>query len=300
MQPTVYLTNPFLKSTLPMICSDWHVIRSWENDENHDFSEVIALATTVWDAIDARFMNQFSNLKYICHLGLGTDNIDKSYLQKKNITLFSQPHAGVHDTAELALALMLALARKIALNDRFTRNNSWAEKKTKILGNHLLGKQLGLVGLGQIGSMIAKFAEPFGLQIAYTALSVKSNSYSYYPSIEELATDSDFLMICCSGGAETRHLINQRVLDCLGPEGYLINVSRGSVVDEQALIHALTNQKIAGAGLDVYQNEPEVSGALRTLDNVVLSPHMGSSTHENLVAMFHLQAQQLNQILLAN
>jgi lactate dehydrogenase-like 2-hydroxyacid dehydrogenase len=280
-----------------MLSTDWHVVHGWGAVETRDLVKVHALGTTVWDAIDAQFMGQFPQLKYICHLGLGTDNIDKLYLEDKRITLMSQPHAGVHDTAELALALMLSLARRIVLNDRFTRNNAWAEKRPKMLGNHLFGKQLGLVGFGQIGSMIAKFAEPFGMRIAYTALSNKNNPYNYYSSIDTLALDSDFLMVCCSGGPETKHLINKHVLECLGPNGFIINVSRGSVVDQQALINALANQEIAGAGLDVYQNEPEVPEILRSLDNVVLSPHMGSSTYENLQAMFHLQAQQLNQIL---
>ncbi|KTD79282.1 NAD(P)-dependent oxidoreductase [Legionella waltersii] len=300
MQPLVYLTNPFLKSLPSMLSTDWHVIEGWENTENRDLVEVLALGTTVWDLIDEEFMSQFPKLKYICHLGLGTDNIDKLYLEKKGITLMSQPHAGVHDTAELGLALMLSLARKIVLNDRFTRNNAWAEKRPKMLGNHLFAKRLGLVGLGQIGSMMAKFAEPLGMRIAYTALSNKNNAYEYYPSIDRLALDSDFLMVCCSGGPETKHLINKQVLECLGPNGFLINVARGSVVDQQALIHALKNHEIAGAGLDVYQNEPEVPETLRSLDNVVLSPHMGSSTHENLQAMFRLQADQLNQILVGS
>lgn len=192
---------------------------------------------------------------------------------------------------------MLTLTRRVILNDRYTRNNEWVEKKPRFLGNHLLGKQLGLVGFGQIGEKIAQFAEPFGLKIAYTARGQKSSPYLYCPTAASLASISDFLIICCSGGIETQHLINKQVLDNLGPEGYLINVARGSIVDQKALIDALQCRAIAGAGLDVYQYEPEVPLALRQLDNVVLSPHMGSSTKENLNQMFQLQAKHLNQYL---
>lgn len=297
MKQSVYLTNQFIEPIVPRLIPDWNIFRGWTFVSEMDKRQIVALATTVWDTIDNSFLIQFPNLKIITHLGIGTDNIDIHFLKQNNIALHSQPNAGVHDTAELAIALLLTLSRKIILNDRYTRNNDWSEKKARFLGNHLLGKQLGLVGFGQIGVKIAQFAEPFGLKIAYTARNKKNNPYLYCPTVETLASISDFLIICCSGGLETQHLINKQVLDHLGPEGYLINVARGSIVDQNAMIHALQHHTIAGAGLDVYQSEPEVPLALRQLDNVILSPHMGSSTKENLNQMFELQAKQLNQYL---
>lgn len=297
MKQSVYLTNQFIEPIVPRLISDWNIFRGWTFVSEMDKRRIVALATTVWDTVDDSFLIQFPNLKIITHLGIGTDNIDLHFLKQNNIALHSQPNAGVHDTAELAIALLLTLSRKIILNDRYTRNNDWSEKKPRFLGNHLLGKQLGLVGLGQIGAKIAQFAEPFGLKIAYTARNKKNNPYLYCSTVEALASISDFLIICCSGGLETQHLINKQVLDHLGPEGYLINVARGSIVDQNAMIHALQHHTIAGACLDVYQSEPEVPLALRQLDNVILSPHMGSSTKENLNQMFELQAKQLNQYL---
>ncbi|MCW8396709.1 dihydrofolate reductase [Legionella sp. PATHC039] len=297
MKPSVYLTNQFLEPIIPMLIPDWNIIHGWKMASGVDQSRVVALATTVWDQIDHSFLMQFPNLKIISHLGIGTDNIDLNFLKQNHIILHSQPNAGVHDTAELAIALLLALSRRVILNDRYTRNNEWVEKKPRFLGNHLLGKQLGLVGFGQIGEKIAQFAEPFGLKIAYTARSQKNSPYLYCPTAANLASISDFLIICCSGGVETQHLINKQVLDNLGAEGYLINVARGSIVDQNALIDALQRHTIAGAALDVYQYEPEVPFALRQLDNVVLSPHMGSSTKENLNQMFQLQAKHLSQYL---
>jgi lactate dehydrogenase-like 2-hydroxyacid dehydrogenase len=292
MRKSVYITNAFLKPILPLLNRDWHAVGSW--DSSVDKQSITALATTVWDPIDAQFLSQFPNLNIICHLGLGTDNLDKDYLTNHHITLLSQPHAGVYDTSELALTLMLSLARKIIPNHQYTRNNQWAQRAQ---GNHLRGKQLGLVGLGQIGSTIAKLALAFEMHIAYHARNKLVNDYRYYIDVNSLAAHSDFLIVCCAGGSETFHLINQSTLEHLGPNGYLINVARGSIVDEVALIQALQNATIAGAGLDVYAHEPEVPEALRMLDNVVLSPHMGSSTKENLHLMFTLQAQQLNDYL---
>jgi len=292
---TVYITNPMLKPMLSSLNKEWSIIGCWDN--RVDKTKVTALATTVWEQIDAKYLMQFPNLKIICHLGLGTDNIDNDYLLQNEIILRSQPNSGIHDTAELALTLMLSLARKIIPNHLYTRTNQWLEGKPRYQGNHLLGKQLGLVGLGQIGSKIAEFAKVLGMKIAYTARQDKNNEYIYYNNALDLAYSSDFLIVCCTGGIATQSLIDARVLTNLGANGYLINVSRGSVIDQNALIQALKKGVIAGAGLDVYTEEPEVPLALRQLENVVLSPHMGSSTHENLDMMYQLQAQQLNQYL---
>jgi lactate dehydrogenase-like 2-hydroxyacid dehydrogenase len=297
MTQTVYLTNQFIKSVIPLLNPEWNIISGWDSIANTKKQQVTALATTVWDPIDAHYLSHFPNLKIIAHLGIGTDNIDKQYLIKHNISLLSQPNAGIHDTAELALTLMLTLARRIIPNHNYTRWNHWVENKTKHLGNHLLGKHLGLVGLGQIGSTIARFAQALDMNIAYSARTKKDNPYTYYSDIKSLARASDFLIICCSANTDSHHIIDKTVLEHLGPNGYLINVARGSIVDENALIKALIERTIAGAALDVYSNEPEVPLRLRELDNVVLSPHMGSSTRENLEHMFHLQAQQLNHYL---
>lgn len=295
MNYSVYITNPFLDPIIPLLQPAWHVVSP--ADLQKEKASICALATSVWENIDADYLSQFPGLKVICHLGIGTYNIDCDYLKNHGITLFSQPTAGVHDTAELALTLMLSLSRRIVANDWYARTNHWVEKKPKLVGNHLLGKRLGLVGLGQIGSTVAHFAQAFGMEIAYNTRTKKETPYTYYNDIETLAAQSDFLILCCSGGPGTYHLINKKVLAQLGPQGYLINVCRGSVVDEIALIEALTKGTIAGAALDVYADEPAIPIALRELDNVLLSPHMGSSTKENLQIMFNTQAQQLNEAI---
>lgn len=292
----VYFTNDFVNPVAHQLNPQWHVVHKNEL-ASADKTKIRALATTVWDKIDSEFLAQFPNLQFISHLGIGTDNIDKEYLQGHGIRLVSQPQAGIHDTAELAFTLMLTLARRIIPNHYYAQNNQWPEKAPRFIGNHLFKKNLGLVGIGQIGSKIASFAEAFGMNISYTARNKRPVSYVYYDEVTQLALNSDYLVICCAGGPQTHHLVDHEVLSCLGAAGYLINVSRGSVIDEQALIHALKNKTIAGAGLDVFMNEPEIPAELRSLDNVVLSPHMGSSTHENLANMFSVQARELNDYL---
>lgn len=294
MDPVVYIANPFLKPLIPLLDEDWRIHCAWDAPVQE---KTVCMATTVWDKIDEKFLNQFPALKMISHLGIGLDNFDLSAIQNRSIRLESQPEAGIHDTSELALALMLGLSRKVHLNDRYVRDNQWPARQPRHLGNHLFNKRLGLIGLGKIGRTIAGFAQALGMTINYTASSPKNCDYHYFNDVGSLAEQSDYLVVCCSGGEQTRHLIDKDVLRHLGPQGYLINVSRGSVVDEPALIEALKEGLIAGAALDVYADEPQVPDELKQMDKVLLSPHMGSSTHENLEAMFKLQASQLNGYL---
>jgi lactate dehydrogenase-like 2-hydroxyacid dehydrogenase len=192
------------------------------------------------------------------------------------------------DVADLAMGLVLSVGRNIPQADQFVRAGQWPSGPMT-LGRKVSGARMGIVGLGRIGKAIAQRANGFGMSIAYTARSEKANSgFQFYPSAAELAANVDFLVVITPGGAGTKHLINADVLKALGPRGYLINVARGSVVDEEALIAALQNGTIAGAGLDVFANEPNVPQALWTLSNVVLTPHMASATTETRQAMADL------------
>jgi lactate dehydrogenase-like 2-hydroxyacid dehydrogenase len=180
------------------------------------------------------------------------------------------------------------VGRTIPQADQFVRAGQWPNGPMP-LARKVSGARLGIVGLGRIGKAIAKRAAGFGMSIAYTARTEKADSgFTFYPSAAALADNVDFLVVITPGGAGTKHLINAEVLKALGPRGFLINVARGSVVDEQALIEALQNGDIAGAGLDVFANEPHVPQALWSMANVVLTPHMASATHETRRAMADL------------
>jgi lactate dehydrogenase-like 2-hydroxyacid dehydrogenase len=198
------------------------------------------------------------------------------------------PDVLTDDVADLAMGLVLSVGRTIPQADQFVRTGQWPNGPMP-LARKVSGARMGIVGLGRIGKAIAQRASGFGMSIAYTARSEKRDvGFKYYPSAAELAANVDFLVVITPGGAGTKHLINADVLKALGPRGFLINVARGSVVDEEALIAALQNGTIAGAGLDVFANEPNVPQALWSMRNVVLTPHMASATTETRQAMADL------------
>jgi lactate dehydrogenase-like 2-hydroxyacid dehydrogenase len=198
------------------------------------------------------------------------------------------------DVADLAIGLLIAAARRIPQADRFVRANEWTHGPIA-LGRKVTGGRLGLVGMGRIGQAIAERALAFRMEVAYTSRSPRAGvPYAYHPDPVSLAAAVDFLVVITPGGAATKGLIDARVLQALGPAGYLVNVARGSVVDEAALIEALHHGTIAGAGLDVFANEPNVPEALRTLPNVVLTPHIGSATKQTREAMGQLTFDNLH------
>ncbi len=227
-------------------------------------------------------------LEIISVFGVGYDGIDVAAARERGIQVTHTPNVLNDEVADLAIGLMLAVARRIPHGERYLRDGKWRGGPAP-LGRKVSGARLGIVGLGRIGNAIAKRAAAFGMSIAYTSRSAKTESpYRYLPTPAALAAEVDFLVVITPGGAATRKLIDAKVLEALGPKGYLVNVARGSVVDETALIAALAAGRIAGAGLDVFENEPEVPEALRALDNVVLVPHIGSATWETRRAMADL------------
>jgi lactate dehydrogenase-like 2-hydroxyacid dehydrogenase len=244
--------------------------------------------------VTAALMDQLPALKMISIMGVGYDGVDVAAAIARGIPVTHTPEVLNDEVADLALGLMLSVARCIPQADRYVRENLWAEKGPMPLARKMSGARLGIVGLGRIGKAIAARAQAFGMHIAYTGRHrQEAVAFDYHPTARELAAAVDFLVVITPGGAGTRHMINREVLAALGPRGYLVNVARGSVVDEAALIDALRDKVIAGAGLDVFEHEPQVPQALRALDNVVLTPHMASATHETRQAMADLALNNL-------
>lgn len=239
-------------------------------------------------------MNQLPALEMISIVGVGYDGVDVAAALERRIPVTHTPGVLNDEVADLAIGLMLSVARRIPQADRYVRAGRWAREGAMPLSRKVTGARLGIVGLGRIGQAIARRAEAFGMSIAYTARSARpALAYSFYPTAQALAAQVDFLIVITPGGAGTRHLINADVLKALGPAGYLINVARGSVVDEAALIAALQQGTIAGAGLDVFDREPHVPEALWAMDNVVLTPHIASATRQTRQAMADLAAGNL-------
>ena len=187
---------------------------------------------------------------------------------------------------------MLALLRQIPEAQEYVKSTAWSKAPFKITTT-LAGKKVGIVGMGRIGQDLAKRLEPFKVEISYSGPNKKSLPYQYLSEIQDLAKACDILFLACPATPDTDKMITAEVLEALGPAGYLINIARGSVVDEDALLYALQHKKIAGAALDVYENEPNPNGALLTLDNVLLTPHIGSATSETRIAMTNLAVDNL-------
>jgi lactate dehydrogenase-like 2-hydroxyacid dehydrogenase len=220
------------------------------------------------------------NLKLVAVFGVGYDGIDAKAAVERGVMVTHTPGVLSDDVADLAMGLVLAVSRQIVQADQHVRRGRWPQGPMP-LGRKVSGSRMGIVGLGRIGAAIARRALAFDMSVAYTARTEKPGSgYQFYPTAEQLAAAVDFLVVITPGGQGTRHLINGAVLSALGPKGYLINVARGSVVDELALIEALQAGRIAGAGLDVFAAEPHVPEALWGMPNVVLTPHMASATDQ--------------------
>jgi hydroxypyruvate reductase len=210
------------------------------------------------------------------------------------VRVTNTPDVLTDDVADMALGLMLATLRRLCVGDRFVRDGRWARKEALPLATKLTGKRLGILGLGRIGRAIARRAAAFDMVIAYTGRRAHDDvPYRFEPSLAALARDSDILVVAVAGGPDTRGLVDRDVLDALGPAGVLVNIARGTVVDEPALVEALRQGRLGGAGLDVFENEPHVPEALFGLEQVVLQPHQASATHETREAMGRLVLDNL-------
>jgi lactate dehydrogenase-like 2-hydroxyacid dehydrogenase len=239
-------------------------------------------------------IKQLPALEMIGVFGVGVDAVDLETAKAQGVRVSNTPDVLTVGVAELAMALLLDVARKIAFNDRFVRAGRWPKEGDPPLSHSLWGRRLGVLGMGRIGQAIAERARVFGMEIAYAGPNPKSElPYEYIADPVALAKATDVLMVSCKGGAETAGLVSAEVIEAIGPKGWLINVSRGSVVDEAALVEALVEGRLGAAGLDVFAREPSVPEALLPLDNVVLQPHQGSACEESRAAMGNLMLDNM-------
>jgi lactate dehydrogenase-like 2-hydroxyacid dehydrogenase len=248
-----------------------------------------AIAAGGESRVSAELIDQLPALELIAVMGVGYDGIDVAAAKSRRIRVTHTPNVLNDEVADLTLGLMLSAARQIPASDRYVRDGKWASQGAMPLTRKMSGARLGIVGMGRIGQGIARRAEAFEMVISYTARSAKADlPWRFFETPEELAAASDFLVVITPGGNDTRHLINAAVLNALGPEGILVNVARGSVVDEEALIAALETGRLGGAALDVFATEPHVPERLRLLPHVILTPHIGSATVQTRQSMADL------------
>ena len=239
-------------------------------------------------------LNRLPNLEIVSCASVGLDTMCVDQCRERGVAVTNTPNVLTDDVADMALMLMLTTLRRLLPAVKWIEDGSWVNKGMMPLNTAMKGKRVGIVGLGRIGKAIATRCEAFGMSVSYYSRSAKSDvTYPYYDDLIALATDVDVLVPVVPGGAETQGMISREVLSALGPKGYFINVGRGSVVDEPALVELLKEGVIAGAGLDVFVDEPNVPAALLEMDNVVLQPHCASGTVETRAAMAQLVVDNL-------
>ena len=298
MKRTILALKPLLSNEMQILEEKFEVIRLWEQHEPEQIirdqsnSIVGILSTYNSSGVSHRLIEALPNLEIIAQFGVGYDNIDLVAAGKHGVAVTNTPDVLTDDTADVALFLLLALARRAVEADMFVRVGRWLSGPMP-LATTVSGKTIGIVGLGKIGSAIAKRVEAFNAEVIYHSRTKKNVAYEYYDDLTKIASASDFLVLACAGGEETKNLIDHRILEALGSNGYLINIARGSVVKEDDLLIALSNKTIAGAGFDVYQDEPNVPEEMIKMDNVVLLPHIGSATVETRSKMGHLVIENL-------
>ncbi|VFQ87892.1 unnamed protein product [Cuscuta campestris] len=306
----VLLTCPMYAYLEQELDNRFKLYRFWNFPQRKEFlsengNSIRAVVGNASLGADAELIDALPNLEIVSSFSVGLDKIDLAKCREKGIRVTNTPDVLTGDVADLAIGLMLAVLRRICECDRHVRKGLWKMGSFELgLTTKFSGRTIGIIGLGRIGSAIAKRAEGFDCQICYHSRTEKQNkNYKYYPSVVELASACQILVVACELTPETRHIVNREVIDALGPEGVLINIGRGPHVDEREMVSALVEGRLAGAGLDVFENEPCVPEELFGLDNVVLLPHVGSDTVETCKAMAdlvisNLEAHFLNEPLL--
>ena len=291
MKPTLLLLSPLPADLNEYLAARFNCYQQSQLDEQ----AAIALAPVVRGIIATgesiltrEEIARWPALEIIAVLGVGYDGIDLGAARDHGVRVTHTPGVSNEDIADLAMALLLCATRQLLPADRFVRQGRWTAGRYP-LTRRVSGGRLGIVGLGRIGRAVAARAEAFGMSIAYTGRTPKTDvPYRWYDDLQALASDVDFLVVCAKGGPETDGLVNAAVLNALGPSGVLVNIARGSLIDEHALVSALRDGRLLAAGLDVFRNEPNIPAALLELPNVVLTPHVASTTEATVRAMADL------------
>lgn len=285
---------PLPEQGLARLKGAFTIVRPWEAADpdaviQKHRDDITVMLSSALTSTPAELIDRLPNLRAICSVGVGYDSIDVLHAQSKGIQVSNTPDVLNDCVADMAWALILGTARGIAHANRYVRAGQWSMDNPLPLSTKVTGKKLGIVGLGRVGQAIAERAAGFKMPVRYHNRKVRNDvPWEYAPSLLELASWADILVLATVGGATTRHLVDRPILDALGPQGILVNISRGSVVDEAALVLALQEGRLGAAGLDVFEAEPQVPEALKNLDNVLLQPHVGSATIETRRDMFNL------------
>jgi lactate dehydrogenase-like 2-hydroxyacid dehydrogenase len=298
-RPTVLMPVPMHDVVVDGCEERFELLRLWEAADPDALlaergDDVRGLAVGGHRRIDATLFDRLPKLEIVANFGVGYDSVDVDAATERGLVVTNTPGVLDDEVADTALALLLMTVRELGRAERYLRAGRWAtEGHYPLTDLTVTGRTLGILGLGRIGEAIARRAEPFGMTVSYHNRSEKDVPYRYYPSLLEMAHDVDTLLVVVPGNAATRHLVDADVLKALGPDGVLVNIGRGTVVDEAALVDALKTRTIRAAGLDVFEDEPNVPQELIDLDNAVLLPHVGSASKPTRRAMGQLVVDNL-------
>lgn len=298
MKPEILCVLQLMPSVMEVLEERYRLHKLWLAADRDGLLAEIApavrgIATDGHAGASAELMAALPKLEVVGCYGVGVDSIDLGYAREHGVIVTNTPGVLTDDVADMALGLLLDVCRRISAGDRYIRNGQWL-KGPMPLTRSLTGKRVGILGLGRIGRAIAQRAEAFGCVPSYHGPREKPDApYRYHADLTEMAEACEFLVVACPGGPSTAGIVDRAVIDALGPDGGVINISRGSVIDEPALVAALQEGRLGSAGLDVFAAEPNVPEPLLTMDSVVLQPHMGSGTKETRAAMGQLVIDNL-------
>lgn len=286
MKKIVLALGAMQSTEMDILESEFHVIKLWKEKDpeatlqTHKLQVQVIVSTYNGMPVTKKIIEALPNLELIAQYGAGLNNVDVVSARARDISVVSTPDSPTRDTADTAMALILATLRRVVEADMFVRVGKWNSGAFPA-STSLAEKTVGICGFGRIGQAIAKRCSAFDMKVVYNSRSEKTEQpYQYYADLKDMAANVDILVMACPGGDDTHHIANASVFKALGAKGYFINIARGSVVNTEDLLVALSNRAIAGAGLDVYETEPSVPQALISMDNVVLLPHIGGGTVE--------------------
>jgi len=299
MTHEILIMGPLMESVMGELDENYTVHKFYESENPEELLSQIAdriraVVTDGGTGVKATVLQQLPNTRIVTVFGVGVDAVDLEYCKSNNIVVTNTPHVLSDDVADLGVALMLAVSRNVVEGDRYCRDGKWPIHGAMPLTNRMTGKRAGIFGMGSIGLRLAKRLEAFDMDVSYCNRKKRTDThFRYYEDLTTLARETDYLIVAASASPTTEKIIDHSILEALGPDGYFINVSRGSLVNETELIAALQNGVIRGAGLDVFEQEPQIPQALVAMSNVVLQPHHASGTVETRHAMGKVVCENL-------
>ena len=299
MKFNILITDILIKDFVNVYKKDFFVDCLWRLESKIDFNKYQGIVVTGGFKTDKKFLKKFKNLKIVSVFGVGYDGVDLNFCKNNKIVITNTPKVLTDDVADLALGLMITLSRKINEAHNFVLKKKW-NKKPFDLTTSLTNKTVGIVGMGEIGKAFSKRVKSLSMKILYYGPNKKNLNYKYFKNLKDMASLIDVMVITCIGGSETKHLINKNVLKLMKPSSIIVNVARGSVINEIHLLDVLKKKLIAGAALDVFEMEPKINSKFLKLNNVLLSPHNGSATFDTRLNMAKISCINISNFLNSN